>query len=196
MTSRIRLATLEDAPVLLEMYTPAVTETPINFEYVSPTLQEYRRRMTVIMETYPWIVSEIEGRIAGFSFAGPHRTRPGYQWSTELGVYVHPESRRMGVARALYCSLFELLRLQGFHRAFAGITIPNDASVALHLSMGFELIGVYKAAGFKLGSWHDAAWYQRMIGGRLPDNPTPPLLPEQMVTNEAWRNALATGTGG
>jgi len=189
MTSRIRLATLEDAPVLLEMYTPAVTQTPINFEYTAPTLQEYRQRMAAIMKTYPWIVREIDDRIAGFAFAGPHRTRPGYQWSVELGVYVHPDFRRMGVARGLYRSLFEMLRLQGFHRAFAGITIPNDASVALHLSMGFEPVGVYKAAGFKLGSWHDAAWYQRLIGDQLSDDPSPPLSPAEVA--DAWQNVTA-----
>lgn len=189
----IRHATLADAPALLAMYTPAVTGTPINFEYEPPTLTEYEERMAGITERYPWIVCQHDDRVTGFSFAGPHRTRPGYQWSVEPGVYVHPEFRRRGIARALYTSLFELLCVQGMVRAFAGITLPNDASVALHLSLGFEPVGVYRAAGFKLGRWHDAAWYQRQIGGHLPDSPARPLVPAEVVETAAWRRAMTAG---
>ena len=151
------------------MYTPAVTQTPINFEYAAPTLQEYRQRMAAIMKTYPWIVREIDAsdrrvllrRAASNASGIPVVGRARRIRSPGLSSHGR---RRVGCISAPFsnCSAS-----RGFHRAFAGITIPNDASVALHLSMGFELIGVYKAAGFKLGSWRDAAWYQRMIGDRL-----------------------------
>ncbi|HEY5565233.1 MAG TPA: GNAT family N-acetyltransferase [Rhodothermia bacterium] len=186
----IRLATLDDAAPMLEIYAPLVAETAVTFEFEAPTLQQFKARMAEIQARYPWLVSDRNGRIAGFAYAGPHRARPAYQWSVEVSVYVHTDFRRLGVARTLYLKLLELLRTQGYHSAYAGITLPNDASEALHRSVGFEPVGVYKAAGFKLGRWHGAVWYQRQINDRLPDDPTPPLRPHDASVVAAWSRLL------
>jgi phosphinothricin acetyltransferase len=88
-------------------------------------------------------------------------------------VYIHAKARRTGMGRALYHALFALLSLQGFYQGFAGITLPNPASVGLHEALGFQPVGVYHAVGYKLGGWHDVGWWQRAFQPR-PSLPTPP----------------------
>ena len=97
----------------------------------------------------------------------PHRERAAYRWSAETSAYVDPSVQRQGVGKALYLALFEVLAARGYCNAFAGMTLPNDASAALHRSVGFEPIGVFRRVGWKFGTWHDVAWSQR----RLRDAP-------------------------
>jgi phosphinothricin acetyltransferase len=170
----IRLATPEDAPGILEIYAPIVRETPVAFEVEAPAPDGMSARITKVLEKYPWLVDIREGRIAGYVYAGLHRDRPAYQWSTDLSVYVHPDWRGKGVGRGLYGALFDVLVFQGYVNAFAGITLPNLASVKLHESVGFRPIGVFRNVGFKLGSWHDVGKWQRELQP-LPPAPPPPL---------------------
>jgi phosphinothricin acetyltransferase len=79
----------------------------------------------------------------------------------ETSAYLDERFHRQGIGRALYEELLRRLTAMGFHRAVAGITLPNEGSVALHEALGFERIGVYKEVGFKFGAWHDSVWYQR-----------------------------------
>jgi phosphinothricin acetyltransferase len=78
----------------------------------------------------------------------------------DVTVYIREDQQRKGIGRALYSSLFELLRLQGYFHAYAGITLPNPGSVGLHEAMGFRPVGTYFAVGFKDGAWHDVGWWQ------------------------------------
>lgn len=189
-TVQIRMASVADAPALLGIYAPTVVETPTSFELSPPTLDEYRSRIASIVAVHPWLVCRMDDRIVGFAYAGPHRTRPAYRWTVETTVYVEPAHQGRRVGTALYKTLFDLLRIQGFQTAYAGITLPNDASVALHLAFGFDPIGVYRAAGFKLGRWHDVAWYQRGVQERLSESPKPPLTPRAASGTRAWTEAL------
>ena len=84
-----------------------------------------------------------------------------YQWSVDVSVYVHERARRRGMARALYGALSTVLVQQGFYNAYAGIALPNAASIGFHEALGFALVGVYRKVGFKLGSWHDVGWWAR-----------------------------------
>lgn len=178
----IRLATAGDAAAVAEIYAPIVVRTPISFEEEVPDAAEMRGRIRKTLETYPWLVWDSRP-IAGYAYATVHRARPGYRWSVEVSAYVREEMRGRRIARSLYAALFRILRAQGFHRAFAGIALPNDASVALHRNCGFEPIGVFHEIGYKLGSWHDTQWWQRDIGdGVAPKEATPlPLLDPVLV---------------
>ena len=98
--------------------------------------------------------------MTAFAYASHHRTRAAYRWAAEVGIYVDPAHQGAGAGRRLYEALFELLRRQNLRIACAGITLPNDASVGLHVAFGFEPIGVQRAIGFKLGAWHDVSWWQ------------------------------------
>ena len=102
--------------------------------------------------------------IAGYAYAGEHRERLAYQWSVDVSCYVHPRARGRGIGKALYHALLRVLRAQGFCNAFAGIALPNEASVALHESVGFTPLGRYRNVGFKLGAWRDSGWWQCAFG--------------------------------
>jgi L-amino acid N-acyltransferase YncA len=188
----IRLATPLDGAALAAIYRPAVTDAAISFEIEPPDAPAMAKRVTSTTAQLPWIVYESDAGIAGYAYAGAFRNRAAYQWSVEVSAYVRLEARRAGVARALYTSLFEILVLQGYRNAYAGITLPNDASVGLHRSVGFTPIGVYQGVGFKMGSWQDVGWFERPLAprGAQPQPPTP--LPE-LLGNPAFREALDAG---
>lgn len=172
----IRLADpARDAAAVAEIYRPSVESGLASFEEVAPDAAEMRDRMTATLTATPWLVAETGDRVIGYAYAGPHNARPGYRWSVNISVYVSDEFTGRGIGRRLYRTLFDTLVRQGFVNVYAGITLPNDASVALHRAMGMEPIGVYRRVGFKHGAWHDVAWF----GLRLtdPSSPPPPPIP-------------------
>jgi len=95
-----------------------------------------------------------------------HRARAAYRWAVDTTVYVDESARRGGLGRSLYRELFRILTRQGFSAAYAGIALPNDASVGLHKAVGFEFVAVYPAVGFKLGRWYDVSWWRRTLNER------------------------------
>jgi phosphinothricin acetyltransferase len=152
-----------------------------------------QRRIAEVTARLPWLVCERAGGIAGYAYATPHRTRAAYQWSVETSAYVHAGARRSGVARALYGALLALLEVQGYRNAYAIITLPNPASVALHEALGFRSVGVHRGAGYKLGAWHDVGWWQRALAARTRD-PGPPLAAEAAHSLPEWERALRAGS--
>ena len=154
----IRLARADDAPRIAEIYAPHVTDRPTSFEMEPPDAAAMAGRIAAVLHQWPWLVwDEGQGAIA-YAYASAHAERIAYQWSVNVSVYIDSAHQRRGLGRALYARLFEILRAQGAYSAFAGITLPNAASVGLHAALGFEHIGVFRNAGHKLGAWHDVAW--------------------------------------
>ena len=159
----MRLAQAADAEGLLAIYAPIVRETAISFEVEPPTSAEMRTRIEAAVPEFPWLVSEADGGIVGYAYASRHRERAAYKWSVDVSVYVSPERQRTGVARSLYVALLGILEELGYYKAFAGIALPNAASVGFHESLGFRPIGIYRKVGYKLGAWHDVGWWQRAL---------------------------------
>ena len=168
MSRLIRDATDADAEACRAIYAPYVRDTAISFESEPPTTAEMADRIGAAAATHAWLVLEDDGRVIGYAYGGPFASRTAYQWACEVSVYVDPDRRRSGGGRALYEALLARLAERGFHMAVAGMTLPNDASVALHRAMGFEPVGTWKRIGFKHGAWHDVAWTQRPLAGGLP----------------------------
>jgi len=164
----IRAAVEADAPALLAIYCPFVVATAVSFETTTPTIEEFAARIAKVGAGWTWLVAERAGRCAGYAYASSHRERPAYRWSVEVTAYVHPCYHRQGVGRALYLRLFEELARKGFCNAYAGVTLPNEGSIALHRSVGFEPVGVFKAVGRKFGQWQDVAWFQRGLRALPP----------------------------
>ena len=180
----LRLATLADVPTIRAIYQPFVTDTSVTFETEVPTQDQIAEKLERTLQQLPWLVAEVHDarsglQVAGYAYAHRHRERSAYQWAVELSVYIAEAYRQCHVAEALYTALFEILRLQGYYRVLAGIAQPNTASVCFHKAMGFTQVGVYSAVGFKLGEWHDVAWYERALQDKRLPPPGPPLpLPE------------------
>ena len=185
----LRMARESDGDAVSAIYRPWVENTAVSFELEAPSAEEMARRIRVSSSYAPWLICEGTGGVWGYAYASRHRDRAAYQWSVDVAVYVHEQRRRNGVGRALYRSLFTLLRLQGFIAAHAGITLPNPASIGLHESLGFERIATYPAVGFKLGSWHDVGWWQLRLR-ETPRDPPPPLPVEQARQKPEWQAAL------
>src|SRR5579862_9806987 len=156
----IRLATVNDAEQVRDIYAPAIIESPISFELEVPSVTEMARRIPANLETHPWLVCERDGEILGYVYGSPHRARAAYCWSADVSVYTAAAHHRKGIGRALYTSLFDCLRLQGLYNVYAGITLPNAGSVGLHQAMGFGQVGVYHNVGFKGDKWHDVVWLE------------------------------------
>jgi L-amino acid N-acyltransferase YncA len=168
-----------DAAACAAIYAPSVTAGVASLEERAPEPREFVDRIRVIQRTHPWLVAETDDRVVGYAYASQHRERASYRWSADVTVYISAEHHRRGVGRALYERLFGLLVGQGVYEACAGITLPNDASVGLHESLGFEPIGVYRDIAYKFGSWRSVGWWQRTLqarpNGGPPPEPGPPL---------------------
>ncbi len=191
MAPTIRPAEETDAGQILAIYGP-FCYTPVSFEAEPPSEDEMRRRIASLAERYPWLVCDDGGAVLGYAYASPHRARAAYRWSVEVSAYVADGRRRRGVGRALYTSLLRALTLQGYANAYAGIALPNPASVGLHEAVGFTPVGVYRGVGYKNGAWHDVGWWERPLAARRPE-PAEPVGPRELAGTAAWREALAAG---
>jgi len=188
----IRLARESDAPAVSRIYRPIVESTAISFELEPPDESEMGRRIQDTLARYPWLICEIDDRVAGYAYASKHRVRAAYRWSVDVSICVDAAYRRWGIARGLYTSLFAILAAQGFFNAYAGIALPNPASIALHESLGFHAVGIYHKVGFKLGQWHDVGWWELDL--RPHDiSPGEPLTLEAIEQRADWRQLLASG---
>jgi len=192
MKTIIRLASEEDAGQVQAIYGPIVSQTATSFEFEPPSVQEMRRRIADTLKHLPWLVCDREGEVLGYAYASRHRSRAAYQWSVDVSVYVHSGQRRSGIGRGLYRSLFEMLVMQGYFNAYAGIALPNPASVGLHEAVGFQPVGVYREVGYKLGAWHDVGWWQLALQPKVIP-PQPPLDLKNVRRSQVWESALSAG---
>ena len=166
-----------DAAACAAIYAPHVEASATSFEESPPDAAELAERIARTTGTHPWLVAECDGEVLGYAYGCPHRLRVAYRWATDVSVYVDENRRNEGCGRALYVELLGRLRRQRFQVACAGITLPNEASVALHESLGFVPVGVYRRIGWKAGAWRDVGWWQLELepaGGEPPAEPLPP----------------------
>ena len=160
----LRLATPADAAEILEIYAPYVENTSVSFEYPVPTLDTFTARIAEVCAEYPYLVAVKDGGIVGYAYAHRHKERAAYGWNAELSVYLRPEVQGRGLGKMLYRALMAILVRQNVQTVYACVTMPNDKSVALHTSLGFDPAGVWSNAGFKHGRWRDVAWFEKSIG--------------------------------
>ena len=158
---RLRAASPDDAAAIAAIYAPFVTESAISFETEPPDEAAMRARIAAGGEFYPWLVTEEGGRVVGYAYAGPFRSRPAYRFAVETSLYLAHGAGGRGLGRTLYRALLEILERQGFVHAIAAITLPNPSSVRLHEDLRFARIGTYHQVGHKLGEWHDVGLWQR-----------------------------------
>lgn len=178
MAFLIRLARTNDAAAIAAIYRPYVEHSRISFEETPPDADEMARRMA--NPVHPWLVIEQHGEVVGYASTSPMRNRSAYRWSVETGIYFRKSAQGQGLGRKLLETHVELLTAQGFVTAIAGISLPNEASVALHEKLGFLLSGVERGVGFKHGEWVDVGRWQKALAPRVSD-PVEPRIAQSIV---------------
>ncbi|OPJ60304.1 GNAT family N-acetyltransferase [Clostridium oryzae] len=188
-SKNLRLATLDDCTEILNIYAPFITDTVITFEYDVPTVEEFKDRMRNIQAKYPWLVYEVDGKIAGYAYASPFHVRAAYDWSVNFSIYIKPEYHGRHIGRTLYKALIEILKLQGYCNAYSLITMPNDKSEGIHKNFGFTTMGLCKDVGYKFGQWHDVKWYELQMQPH-PEKPETPKLIEEIVDTYEFKKIM------
>ena len=166
MSIVVRPSSQSDIAAITAIYAHAVRHGTATFEIEPPDEAEMaRRRRTLIEGGFPLLVAEVEGRPAGFAYAGPYRLRPAYRFSVEDSIYVDVGRHRSGIGRILLNRLITEAEARGFRQMIAVIGDSRQIpSIALHQSAGFEYIGTLRAVGFKFDRWLDSVLMQRPLG--------------------------------
>ena len=160
----IRFATEEDAEELLRIYSYYVENTAITFEYDTPALDEFKYRIRTIKAMYPYLVSEVDGKIVGYAYANTFKDRAAYDWAVEVTVYVKMGFSGHGAGTLLYTELERCLSMQNIINLNACITYPNEKSEAFHRKLGYKTVAHFTKCGYKSGAWKDMIWMEKIIG--------------------------------
>lgn len=189
----IRLADPKrDARQVAAIYYPYVINTPITFETIPPDGTEMYRRMKKVSETYTSLVCEHENEIMGYSYGSKFRDRSAYDWIVETTVYVREAAHGLGIGKALYASLLECLKLQGFTSAYGVIALPNDPSVSLHEHFGFTEDYLMTNAGYKDGQWYDVGFWRIKLSDVTGDT-LPIKSVDELRSMNYFKNSVAFG---
>lgn len=167
----IRFALPADAEKLLKIYAQYIA-TPVTFECALPTDKEFAGRIQSISAEYPYLIYEISGLPIGYAYAHRMGGREAYQWNAELSIYLDSAYTSKGIGKKLYVTLIAILKLQSIKTVYGVVTVPNEKSEKLHMSLGFRKIGTHRKTGFKCGAWQDVAWFEKHIAP-LDDHPAP-----------------------
>lgn len=161
---KIRIAQLNDAKQLVDIYRYYVDKTDITFEYEVPTVEEFTERIRKTLAKYPYIVAEDGGEIIGYAYAGAFKSRRAYDWSVETSIYVRYGKDGYGVGTMLYNELEKYLKLQNIINVNACITYPNENSEEFHKKFGYKTVAHFTKCGYKFGEWKDMIWMEKFIG--------------------------------
>ena len=175
----VRPVIANDLSAMVDITNWAIEHTPAHFGVEAISLDDLSARWEQTRAWFPWYAATVGDLLVGFAYGSPYKERAAYRWTADVSVYVHPNHHRRGAGKALYAKLIETLRAQGFRSLYAGITLPNPASRRLHESFGFEHIGTFKHAGWKLARWHDVGFWQLNLveTDREPHPLKPPAVP-------------------
>jgi phosphinothricin acetyltransferase len=159
----IRSGSLADLASITEIYNHYIRETAITFDIEPFSAEERSSWLDQFSEEgrYRLVVAEEAGRVVGYACSIRFRPKAAYAPSVETSVYLDPDAAGRGIGTRLYTALFDRLRSEDIHRAYAGVTQPNPASVALHRRFGFRSIGIYHQVGRKMGRYWDVEWFER-----------------------------------
>ena len=167
----IRVVTEADAEELLNIYTHYIEHTAITFEYEVPTVEEFAERIRNVLRKFPYLAAVADGEIVGYAYVSPFKERAAYDWAVETTVYVHKDKKGMGIGKALYLMLEEILTKQNILNMEACIAytdtedeyLTND-SVRFHEKLGYRMVGKFMKCGYKFDRWYNMVWMEKHIG--------------------------------
>src|SRR5688500_5125373 len=159
----IRKASLKDTKEICSIYNYHVANTIVTFEEEHVSENEMRQRIEDIGSKFPWLVYEDDHVIAGYAYASQWRTRSAYRFAAETTVYIHEDFKGRRIGTALYARLIEEMKALSFRSLIGGISLPNDASIALHEKLHFKKVAHFEQVGFKLNHWIDVGYWQLLL---------------------------------
>lgn len=182
---KIRTAVEEDAQAVLEIYAPYIKKTAITFEYEVPTLEEMKERIRNTKKKYPYLVAEVDGKIAGYAYAGTFKARRAYDWCVETSIYIEQDKKRMGIGKVLYQALESVLKEQGILNLNACIANPavedeylTKDSIRFHEHLGYRVVGEFHQCGYKFHRWYHMVWMEKHIGTHTEEQKPVKWFPE------------------
>ena len=174
----IRVATVEDAQQILQIYAPYIEKTAITFEYEVPALEEFRGRIQHTLKKYPYLVAEEAGEILGYAYTGPFKERAAYDWAVETTIYVKEDKKQRGIGKLLYQALEEISKAQNILNMNACIAYPENEdehltknSVQFHEHLGYQMVGTFHQCGYKFETWYHMVWMEKFIGEHRENQP-------------------------
>lgn len=171
---KIRIATAEDAKLMQEIYAPYVEKTAVTFEYDVPCADDFQHRILHTLEEYPYLAAIEQGKIIGYAYAGPFRSRVAYRHAAEVSIYLNESWHKKGIGRQLYHELENRLIQQNVYVLYACIAVTDrtddehvtDASICFHRKMGYKLVGKHNLCGYKFNKWYSVVWMEKSIADR------------------------------
>ena len=161
---RVRPAVEPDTAALASIYNHYIRHTLVTFEEEDVSAATMAERVRdVVASGLPYLVAETNGEVVGYAYASKWKPRYGYRFSAEVSVYLAPDQTGRGYGRLLYEHLLPELEARGFRTAVGGIALPNEASIALHESLGFEKVAEFREIGIKFGEWTNVGYWQRIF---------------------------------
>ena len=160
----IRVVNKEDAQQIAEIYNDYIVHSVITFEELPITTDEMQSRINNVLNSgHTWLVFEQDNKVVGYAYSSKWRDRTAYRFASEISVYLAGHVKGQGIGSKLYQALFEALKQTDIHLVIGGITLPNDASVALHEKFGMEKVAHFKEVGFKFNQWLDVGYWQKTL---------------------------------
>lgn len=157
---------------ILEIYSYYVLNSAATFEIDVPEYEEFKTRVNNIQNKYPYLTALYNGKVTGFAYAAPLRSRKAYDYSCETTIYIHNAFLNKNIGRKLYNRLFDYITKQNIINIYACITESNKESVMFHEKFGFTKAAHFHKCGYKFKKWHDILWLEKIISNHS-DNPQP-----------------------
>ncbi len=160
----IRPARTSDAKDIATIYNYYVENSIFTFDESPTSTEEMSNKiLELTSNAYPFIVYEVRDSVLGFAYASPWKSRCAYKHSVESTIYIIPNSLEKGMGTQLYKELIQQLQKINIHTVLAGISLPNDLSVAFHEKFGFEKVAQLKEVGFKFNQWIDVGYWELIL---------------------------------
>jgi phosphinothricin acetyltransferase len=156
----IREVTIKDAEALVNIYNYYVINSSVTLDLFPFSIRDFEEKIKTISKDFPFIVYEVKNEVLGYAYANTFRTKPAYNNTVELTVYIKHAELGKQIGKQLYSELLQQLKRKGYHAAIGGSTLPNDRSVKLHETFGFKKVAHFKEVGYKFDKWHDVGFWQ------------------------------------
>ena len=156
----IRNVQIKDAKQIVEIYNYYVLNSIVTLDLVPFSTQDFEEKIKTISSQFPFIVYEENDVLLGYAYANTFRTKPAYNNTVELTIYLKYDELGKQVGKKMYSELLDQLKKQNYHVVIGGLTLPNDASIKLHEKFGFEKVAHFKEVGYKFNKWHDVGFWQ------------------------------------